>query len=256
MKRAVGYCRVSTDGQVGEDKFGIESQKEQILDYARRNGIEIIEWLVDEGVSGVKERRPAFDRILYGDVENPPVECVVVAKNDRVAREIKLYFYYKQLLYQKEIELISVSDDFGQMGAFKDILQAFVMFVAEQERLNITRRTSAGRTVKAVKGGYAGGQAPYGYEVIDRRLIVVPREAEAVKDMFKMKEEGRTLQAIADEMNRRGLVTHRGGKFRTSTIQTILANRKTYEGYYRYGGSKWVEGQHAAILQETKSSVI
>ena len=27
MKRAVGYIRVSTDGQIGEDKFGIESQK-------------------------------------------------------------------------------------------------------------------------------------------------------------------------------------------------------------------------------------
>ncbi len=27
MKKAVGYCRVSTDGQVGEDKFGIDSQK-------------------------------------------------------------------------------------------------------------------------------------------------------------------------------------------------------------------------------------
>jgi len=43
------------------------------------------------------------------------------------------------------------------MGAFAGILEAFVMFAAEQERANITRRTSAGRAVKAVKGGYAGG---------------------------------------------------------------------------------------------------
>ena len=33
-------------------------------------------------------------------------------------------------------------------------------------------------------------------------------------------------------MNRRGLLTHRGKLFRTSTIQTILANRKTYEGFF------------------------
>jgi len=248
MKRAVGYIRVSTDGQVGEDKFGIESQKEQIAEYAKSNGYEIMEWFIDEGVSGVKESRPAFDRILYGDVENPPIEYVIVAKSDRIARDIKLYFYYKQVLYQKNIKLISVSEDFGEMGAFAGILEAFVLFVAEQERINITRRTSAGRAVKAIKGGYAGGQAPYGYKVENKKLVVVPEEAEAVRDIFKMHEEGATLQEIADEMNRRGLKTHRGGIFRTSTIQTILANRKTYEGYYKYGQNDWVKGQHEPIL--------
>ena len=107
--------------------------------------------------------------------------------------------------------------------------------------------------MKAVKGGYAGGQAPYGYKVENKKLVVVPEEADAVRDMFKMHEEGNTLQEIADEMNRRGLKTHRGGIFRTSTIQTILNNRKTYEGYYRYGkGGRWVEGQHDAILQEQR----
>lgn len=248
MKRAVGYIRVSTDVQASEDRFGIEAQKEQIMDYARKNDFEILEWFIDEGVSGVKESRPAFDRILYGDVENPPVEYVIVAKSDRIARDIKLYFYYKQLLYQKNIKLISVSEDFGEMGAFAGILEAFVLFVAEQERINITRRTSAGRAVKAIKGGYAGGQPPYGYKVENKQLVIVPEEAEAVRDIFKMHEEGHTLQQIADEMNRRGLKTHRGGIFRTSTIQTILNNRKTYEGYYKYGNSDWVVGQHTPIL--------
>lgn len=116
------------------------------------------------------------------------------------------------------------------------------------ERENITKRTSMGRGAKAAKGGYSGGQAPYGYKVVDKKLVIVPEEAEAVRDMFSMSEAGETLQAIADEMNSRGLKTHRGGIFRTSTIQTILANRKTYEGYYKYGKSDWVEGQHEAIL--------
>jgi len=249
MKRAVGYIRVSTDAQANEDRFGMDAQKEQILDYANRNDFEIIEWFIDEGVSGVKENRPAFDRILYGDVVNPPVEYVVVAKSDRIARDIKLYFYYKQLLYQKDIKLMSVSEDFGEMGVFAGILEAFTMFVAEQERLNITRRTSTGRVIKAKRGGYAGGQVPYGYKVENKQYVIEPTEAEAVRDMFRMHEDGATLQAIADEMNRRGLITHRGCKFATSTIQTILNNRKTYEGYYKYGRGEFVKGQHEAILK-------
>ena len=249
MKRAIGYCRVSTDGQLGEDKFGLASQKEQITKYAKDNGYEIIEWFMEEGVSGVSDDRPELDRIVYGDVTNPPFEAVIVAKNDRIAREIKLYYFYKQLLYKKDIELISISEDFGELGAFAGILEAFSLFVAEQERINITKRTSFGRSVKSAKGGFAGGRAPYGYEVVDKKLTIVSAEAEAVRDIFKMRDDGMTLADIADEMNDRGLKTKRGGKFRTSTIQTIINNRKTYEGFYKYGDSDWVVGQHTAILE-------
>ena len=187
MKKAVGYCRVSTDGQVGEDKFGIDSQKEQILEYAKRNDYEIIEWFIDEGVSGVKESRPAFDKIIYGDVSNPPYESVIVAKNDRIARDINIYFYYKMMLKKKNITLISISEDFGQFGVFSSILEAFTLCVAEMERENIMKRTALGRGIKAEKGGYAGGQAPYGYKVSDKKLVIVPEEAVAVRDIFKMR---------------------------------------------------------------------
>lgn len=83
-------------------------------------------------------------------------------------------------------------------------------------------------------------------------MKIVAREAEAVRDMFEKRKNGSTLQDIADELNERGLITHRGGKFRTSTVQTILDNRKTYEGYYKYGkDGQWVKGQHEAILNNS-----
>ena len=103
MKNVVGYVRVSTDGQTGEDKFGVESQKEQIMKYCAENNMQVSEWYVDEGESGVKESRPALDRLLFGELQNPPVVAVIVAKSDRMARDIKLYFYYMMLLQKKNI---------------------------------------------------------------------------------------------------------------------------------------------------------
>ena len=44
ITNVVAYIRVSTDGQVGEDKFGLESQREQIIDYCRRNDMNIVKW--------------------------------------------------------------------------------------------------------------------------------------------------------------------------------------------------------------------
>lgn len=252
MKNVVAYIRVSTDGQVGEDKFGIESQKEQIIKYCNKNDMTISDWYIDAGESGVKENRPQLDRLLYGDIHNPPVEAVIVAKNDRVAREIKLYFYYKQLLYQKGIQLISVTEDFGEMGAFSGILEAFVMFAAEQERINITKRTSGGRKIKAACGGYAGGKSPYGYNPVDGRLIINPTEAEVVRQIFGLKDSGVTYKEICRILNQENKKNRKGQPFGISGVQSIWENRKTYQGYYKYGkNTKWVKGQHEPILPES-----
>lgn len=250
---AIGYLRVSTDGQVGEDKFGLDAQKEQIEQYAADNNITIVDWYKDEGVSGVTESRPAFDRIIYGDISNPPYQAVVVAKNDRIARDINVYFYYKMMLKKKDVALISVSEDFGQFGVFSSILEAFTLCVAQMERDNITKRTSMGRSVKSERGGYSGGKAPYGYsaERGSGKLVLNPAEVPLIKRIFEIRDNGGTMKEIVQTLKSEGYKTRKNSDFQISTIQYILGNRKTYEGYYRYGGiGEWVKGMHEPILTE------
>lgn len=248
MKNVAAYVRVSTDGQCGEDKFGMEAQKEQIEEYCHKNDMNIIKWFTDAGESGAKER-PGFDSIVYGDVSNPPYEAVVVAKSDRVARDINIYYYYKMLLLKKEISLISVAEDFGRMGVFSTMLEAFTLCCAQMERENITKRTSSGRAIKAASGGYSGGKAPMGYEVKDGELSIKEDEAIIVRRVFELRDAGNTIRGIADKLNEEGYCGRNGKPFTSSTIQSILGNRKTYEGYYRYGKSdEWVKGKQKPIL--------
>lgn len=249
MKNVIGYIRVSTDGQIGEDKFGLEAQRQQIEEYCKKNELNLIKWYSDEGESGAKYR-PGFDEIVYGDVENPPYEAVVVAKSDRVARDINVYFYYQGALLRKGIELISITEDFGQFGVFANMLKAFTLTCAEMERDNINKRTGAGRRVKASMGGYAGGKPPMGYSVENRQLVINPKEAEVVKRVFELRDSGETLLGIVDKLNAEGMQTRNGMKFVISTVQSIVNNRKTYMGYYHYGkDGEWVKGQHEPILK-------
>lgn len=250
MTNVIAYIRVSTDGQCGEDKFGLERQEEIIRDYCRKNDMEIVRWFRDEGESGAKER-PGFDEIVYGDVGNPPYEAVVVAKTDRVARDINVYYYYKMMLLKKDIKLISIAEDFGQFGVFANMLEAFTLCVAEMERDNITKRTSGGRKVKASKGGYSGGRAPMGYKVMNGGLVINEEEARVVRRVFELRDSGMVLLDIVDKLNEEGYQTRAGKKFLISTVQSIVNNRKTYEGYYHYGkDGAWVKGQHEAILTD------
>lgn len=244
MKTVVAYLRVSTEGQV--EKYGLEAQKKDILVYCARNDMDIVGWYIEKGVSGVKESRPEWDRLVYGDVQNPPVEAVVVAKSDRVARDINVYYYFKMQLKKKNIDLISVAEDFGTMGPMAKFLEAFTMCVAEMERENITKRTLAGRKVKASQGGYAGGRPPYGYVVRDKELIVDPEAAEVVKQVFVLRGEGKKLQEIADLLNESGKRTQKGLEFSVSAVQNILRHEMLYKGQLRYGEAYM--GKQEAIL--------
>ena len=245
----VAYIRVSTDGQCGDDKFGLEVQRKTITEYCQKNGYTILRWFEDEGESGAKER-PGFDEIVYGEVSNPPYEAVIVAKSDRVARDINIYYYYKMMLRKKDIKLISIAEDFGQFGVFANMLEAFTLCVAEMERENINKRTSGGRKIKAAKGGYSGGRAPMGYKVSNGGLIINEDEVPAVRRIFELRDSGVVLLDIVDILNKEGFKTRAGKNFLISTVQGVINNRKTYEGWYKYGkDGEWVKGQHEPILK-------
>lgn len=248
MKNVIGYIRVSTDGQAKDDKFGLDVQREQIEEYCKKNDMVIVKWYTDEGESGAKER-PGFDEIVYGEVSNPPYEAVIVAKSDRVARDINIYYYYKMLLIKKNIKLISIAEDFGQFGVFASMLEAFTLCVAEMERDNINKRTSAGRIVKSSRGGYSGGRTPYGYEPKHGKMVIVENQAKVVRLIFELKNSGKTYQQVVDTLNEQGYVNKSGGKWAISSVQVVLGNEKTYRGFYKYGkNGEWVQGEHEPIL--------
>lgn len=252
MKRAVAYCRVSTAGQVGGDKFGIPSQMDMIKEYCKDHDIEICNWYIDEGVSGAEKKRPALDKLLMGEVTNPPVDYVIMAKTDRLARDINLYYAFKQNLKELGLEIISVKEDWSAQDKLTAIiLENFLAMAAEVEKENIRIRMSGGRKQKAKRGGYAGGRAPMGYKIVDGRLIINEEEAPVVRFIFDRKKAGCTMLSTVNALNEAGYKTRKGKEFVISTVQSIWNNEPTYRGMYRYGkDAEWVQGQHEPILTD------
>ena len=250
-KIALGYVRVSTKEQ--GDKFGIEAQKQAISEYAKANGFVIQKFFIDK-VSGVEEHKPEWEKlVMANDIVNPPHEAVIVFKSDRVSRDIKQYFYELLRLERKGIELISVKEEFT--GELANVYRALILFCAEQERKNIALRTSHGRLIKASCGGYAGGKAPFGYYAKDGRLLIDEFEKPVVQYIFKLdntpNDKGYRLsyRTITTMVNDKGYRQRNGKPFTVATIYQIIQNRKTYQGYYKYGkDGKWVEGIHERII--------
>ena len=256
FKNAIGYIRVSTERQADDDKYGIEVQKQAILLYANDNGYNIVDWKIDT-ISGAKDDRPALNEILYGDnITNPPFEAVIVFKNNRMARDTKMYFYYLYTLEKRNIKLLSTREEFPEGSDMANIYCALFQFVAEQERKNIALRTNKGRSIKASCGGYSGGRRPYGYKVVDGVLVIDEQEAPIVRFIFEKNEEGVSMLGITELLEKAGYQTRSGKRFQVSTIKSILGNRPLYEGMYKYGDMNWVKGVHEPILKKDEFSEI
>lgn len=251
FKNAIGYIRVSTEGQVGDDKYGVEAQKEKILVYANEHGYNVVEWFCDEA-SGTSDERPELNKILYGEnITNPPFEAVIAFKSDRVARDTKLYFYYLYVLEKRNIKLLSTQEVFPE-GDFANIYRALMLFVAEQERKNIAVRTGNGRKIKASAGGYSGGRAAYGYKVKEGRLVINEEERPIVEFVFDEYHKGTPMLTIADKLNDLGYRTRKGTRFQNTSVRSIINNEPLYRGMYKYGNMNWVKGVHEPILKEEK----
>lgn len=248
MKKAIGYVRVSTEEQSADDKYGIDVQKQAILSYAAQHDYEIVLWSQDT-ISGAKDNRPELDKILYQSDQLPNHDAVIIFKNDRIARDTKLYFYYFYTLEKKNVSLLSTEEHFSEGDDFANIYRSLLMFVAEQERRNIALRTGRGRSLKAKCGGYSGGNRPYGYYVVDGVLLIDPKERPIVELVFEEHDQNHTsLTDIAEMLYEKGYRTRKGKRFQISTVRGILANRKFYEGMYKYGDMGWVQGVHNPIL--------
>jgi hypothetical protein len=104
---------------------------------------------------------------------------------------------------------------------------------------------------------WMGGWPPLGYEVENRRLVVVEREAALVRRIFDRFAKTGSALTIARELNVAGEVTKRrqctsgprGGKAWTKgAVYKVLANR-VYLGEAVHKGAAY-PGEHAAIVDE------
>lgn len=162
MSKIIGYCRVSTKGQV--DGNSLEEQSTKILE--RYSNAEIIE----ESYSGAKER-PVFNKVLeelnYGDT-------LVVTKLDRFCRTTKEGLQYIDLLMDKGIKIHILN-----MGLIEDtpmgrLIVTNLLAFAEFERAMIIERTQAGKSIAKTKEGFKEGRPKaYTKEQLDNALSML-----------------------------------------------------------------------------------
>jgi site-specific DNA recombinase len=254
--RAIGYVRVSTDEQAVRG-LGLDVQENAIRAFAASQGYELADVIADPGVSGATRPadRPGFSRLLA--IAKGRAGVLLVWKFDRLARDIVYAVTTANELSQVyDIQIRSVTEPIDTATPMGRMIFAVLAGMAEQERQVVTERTWNARKEKAVRGGFAGGAAPYGYRRdMDGGLAVDAAEAAVVRHIYAMRGRGLGDAAIARALNREGVRPRRGLAWRHGGVGYILDNPK-YRGAVEYlfrwaGGEQHVmrDGDHAAIVE-------
>lgn len=227
--RGVIYARYS-EGPHQTDQ-SIEGQVSDCTEYAKQNDIDIIEVYADRHISGKSiTGRDEFQRMLT-DASAHKFDCVIVWKVDRFGRDrqdialskIKLKKAGVKLLYAKE----SVPD--GPEGI---ILESLLEGLAEYYSADLRQKVIRGKRESAKKGGVSGAM-PIGYKLDEKHHpVVVPEEAEAVREAFRLNNEGATIKEIVTMFEKRGIRGRRGSAVTYSTVYNMLRNEH-YTGEWK-----------------------
>lgn len=235
----VAYLRVSTENQI--EKYGLDLQKQKILDYCDKNGIVIDRWYIDGGYSGSKLDRPDVQKLL-DDAENDLIDTVFIYKLDRLSRDTEdTLALVNRILPRFGVNVVSMTEDIRNENPIDRMMLTMNAAVNQYEREVIRMRMSAGM-VERVKRGYwmGGGLVPYGYRY-DRNdgiLHIIPEQAEIVRQLFQLYIDGYSCDKISKMLGLKG-----------DRIVMNILQRKSNLGLIEYKGQVY-QGLHEPIIDE------
>ena len=218
-----GYIRVSTERQV--EGYSIEGQITQIEQYCQFNGYELVDIYADRGISGKSMNRPELQRML-NDAKNGKLDCVMVYKTNRLARNTSDLLTIVEELHRQNVEFFSLSERMEVKNSTGKLMLQILASFSEFERNTILENIYTGQRQRALEGYYQGN-LPLGYNNIPdnkKELMINQHEANIVKYIFESYAKGHGYRKIANALNHKGYVTKKGNPFSISAVTYILSN--------------------------------
>lgn len=221
--RIIGYVRLSRASR--EESTSVERQRQLIERTCAARDFELIDIVEDVDVSATRTRlqRPGLNEVRRR-IRAGEADAVMVWRLDRLVRSV----VDVGILLDEGLQIISATESLDTttpMGrAMVEILQVF----ASMEAKTIGLRVSASQEHLRKVGRWPGGVIPYGYRVIPhpdgpgKALEPDPHEAAVVRRMADEILAGKSVYAVAVDLNREGIKPRRSAEWNPTSIQRIV----------------------------------
>lgn len=224
MKRAVSYMRVSTLTQIDNTSFEVQAEKIEL--HCKLHDIELVDVFKDEGISAKGfEARDDYNRMIdFVSDKSNEIDMILVYKADRIHRSLKNLMIMIDFLQEIEVDFISITEQFDTSTAQGLLFLQMLGSFSEFERKVIAERTKSGRLANGKNHIHPGGKPPIGFKLENKVYKVDEKEAQVIREIFRLRSKGLSLKAIGNEV---GMSKQR--------VHYILKNQM-YKGKFIYDG--------------------
>ncbi|MCD7886428.1 MAG: recombinase family protein [Clostridiales bacterium] len=283
------YIRLSVEDSGKINGYSLENQEKLLLDYiASQQDMELYKLYSDNGFSGTKFDRPAFDEMMQ-DMREGKINCIVVKDLSRLGRNyLEAGNYLEQIFPFFRVRLISINDGYDSISpdvTDESLIIPLKNIINEGYAKDISIKVSSALAARKRQGKFTGKYPPYGYlkDPADKNHLIVDEETSPiVRRIFRMRDSGMALGAIARRLNEEGIPApmrylylkgisqeerYRDVYWDRTKIKRLLSNQ-VYLGILVYGKSevsfakgiashtvppqdwKKVYGTHEAIIEQ------
>lgn len=226
--KVAAYCRVSTDSE--EQATSYEAQIEHYTNYIGNHPDWILAGIyADDGISGTNtKKRDEFNRMI-DECMAGNIEMVITKSISRFARNTLDCLKYVRQLKEKNIAVFFEKENINSLDSKGEVMLTIMASLAQQESQSLSQNVKMGLQYRYQQGeiqvncnrflGFTKNE--------NKKLIVVPEEAEVVKRIYREYLEGASMLKIKRGLEADGILNGAGSEiWHTSNINQILRNEK------------------------------
>lgn len=244
--RAAIYARQSLD-RTGEG-MAVSRQLKECRDLAGRNEWRVVEEFVDNDVSATaRKARPEWTRLLR-DLDAGKFDVLVCWHTDRLYRRLRDLVDLVEIAESRALRIASVRAADLDLSTPAGRMLAGMLGHAQRYEVEQKSARQVSANLQARKAGrMPWTRRPYGYDLVEGKITVVPAEADELRAAAKLALDGASLASIARDLDGRGVTTSLGGQWSVNALKRLLVNPR-HAGLVTYRGDLTGEGAWEPIF--------
>lgn len=258
--RCAIYTRKSTQEGLEQEFNSLDAQREAgeayIKSQKHENWTLVPKHYDDGGFSGGSMDRPAL-HALIADIKKGLIDVVVVYKVDRLSRSLHDFAKLVEIFEKHNVSFVSVTQQFNTTSSMGRLTLNILLSFAQFEREVIGERVRDKVAASRQKGMWMGGVPPLGYGIKDKKLFIIPEEAETVRFIFQEYLVSKSTLDLIRKLKAKDIKTktwtsirsgqRRNGNFFNKGQLYQLLHRRTYIGEAVHKDKSY-PGEHQAII--------
>lgn len=223
-KRVAAYARVSS----GKDAM-LHSLSAQVSYYSdliqRHSGWEYVGVYADEAITGTKEVRPEFQRLL-NDCRNGEIDMVITKSISRLARNTVTMLETVRELKDINVDVYFEKENIHSFSGDGELMLTILASFAQEESHSVSENCKW-----RIRKGFANGELInlrfiYGYRIKKGKIEIEESEAEIVRMIFNDYIDGMGGTSIAKMLREMKVKKVRGGIWNSERVIEIIKNEK------------------------------